>query len=86
MQFKKGPPLLLFLSLNPASYHLLVSGSWFMTTILAPLKTFSKRDVTVIKKNFFFGSETVEKLLLLVKILQNIRQITDHHILFDYMQ
>ena len=87
MQFKKGPPCVAFFEFEPcklapsARFRQLVYD--YYTTILAPLKTFSKRDVTVIK--IFFRSEIVEKLLLLVKILQIIRQITDQydHILFD---
>ena len=90
MQFKKGPPCVAFFEFEPcklapsARFRQLVYDYCYHT-ILAPLKTFSIRDVTVIKKNFFFRSEIVEKLLLLVKILQIIRQITDQydHILFD---
>ena len=88
MQFKKGPPCVAFFEFEPckiapsARFRQLVYD--YCYTILAPLKTFSIRDVTVIKI-FFFRSEIVEKLLLLVKILQIIRQITDQYdqILFD---
>ena len=89
MQFKKGPPCVAFFEFEPcklapsARFRQLVYDYYY--TILAPLKNFLYKGRHCYQKKFFFRSEIVEKLLLLVKILQIIRQITDQYdqILFD---